>query len=152
TYDFDASIGNGTVAMSARAMVSAWDGTTVGPTGMQYWADGSIATTLLIADHSTSRTYDFGNDAFKSLRPIFHCTFWPSLGKVKVRFIVENINTQTLQNQVWDVTLKTGNASPTTVYTKTAVPQQSGTRWTKVFWIGGAPTEVYNLDHNLAYL
>lgn len=152
TYDFDASIGNGVTTISARAMVTAWDGTTVGPTGMQYWADGSIATTLLIADHSTARASDFGTDAFKSLRPLFYCTFWPSLGKVKVRLIVENTNTETLQEQVWSVTLKTGNAAPATVYTKANISQYTGTRWTKVFWIGGAPTELYNLDHNLAYL
>src|SRR5207245_5963651 len=75
TYDFDASVSNGTATLSARTIVTDWDGSTTGPTGIRYWSDGSIATTLLLADHSTSRAYAFANDAHKAFRPIFHGTF-----------------------------------------------------------------------------
>ena len=152
-FDFDAAVTVGASTVSARAELTRWDGTTTGVTGpVQYWADGSISTTVILADHSTAAANDFTLNGYKSLRPIFICTFWPAINKVKVRFVLENSNTIALQDLNYGVTLTTGSSSPATVYTNGSVPHIAATRWTKVFWLGGAPDDRYNLDHNLGYL
>jgi hypothetical protein len=116
----------------------------------RYWTEGPICTTVILCDH-TSKTYDFGTDANKSLRPIFHVQFWPTLSQYRVRVIVEQADTTKIQNQTYDVSLSTGNASPANVYIRTVVPQVYATRWTKTFWSGTAPAAL-NEVHNLAYL
>ncbi|KKL22880.1 hypothetical protein LCGC14_2430980, partial [marine sediment metagenome] len=54
---------------------------------------------------------------------------------------------------ITEMRLKTGNASPTTVYTNntTATTMHMASRWTKEFWIGGAPSGI-TIDHNMTYL
>jgi hypothetical protein len=116
----------------------------------RYWTEGPICTTVILCDH-TAKTYDFGTDANKSLRPIFHVQFWPTLSQYRVRVIVEQADTTKIQNQTYDVSLSTGNASPANVYIRTVVPQVYATRWTKTFWSGTAPAAL-NEVHNLAYL
>ena len=77
--------------------------------------------------------------------------FWPTLSKYKVRVIVEGSDTTKLEDQAYDLSLSTGNASPTTVYTQSAIPQSLATRWTKSFWSGTAPVSI-NANHNANYL
>lgn len=143
-YDFDAAINTTLGNATARGMLNADKYT--------YWAEGSIATTVILADHSAARAYDFGSDANKSLRPIFHATFWPGINKVYVRAILEDSNTQALQHQTYDVTVTLGSSSPATLYNKTGYKQYLGTRWSRIGWIGGAPTDLVNINHNVAYL
>lgn len=154
-FDFDAQMvfSSGVSAtVSARTMVNAWDGSSDSDLGpVKLWTKGPIATTLILADHSTSRVYDVGSDGNRSIRPIFHVTFWPTINKVRVRFVGENANTIALQDQTYNLALKTGNASPQTVYTKSALLHRGATRWTKEYWIGGTPTAIA-IDHNLAYV
>ena len=133
-FDFDAQIVAAGATASARAQLMNWDGITTSAAVVRYWADGSIATTIILADHTSSAAYDISVNGFNSLRPVFICTFWPTLNKVKVRFVLENSNTTTLQDLAYSVTLTTGNASPGTVYTNSAVPHVAATRWTKSFW------------------
>lgn len=57
-----------------------------------------------------------------------------------------------LQNLIYTLTLKTGNTSPTTVLTTSYLPHAGGARWTKSYWIGGAPPKEVDIDHNTAYL
>jgi hypothetical protein len=116
----------------------------------RYWTQGPICTTVILCDH-TSKTYDFGTTADKSLRPIFHVQFWPTLGKYKVRVVVENGDVTKIQTQTYDVSVSTGNASPTTVYTKTGAVHTYNGRWTKAFWSGTAPSSL-NVNHNANYL
>jgi len=153
-YDFNAEMDltNGsTVHADARVMLDAASYTV--------WAGGSVAQTVIIADHSNAATcnshacsaYDIGFDTDKSFRPIFMATFWPTINKVRVRFVGEISNTESLQDQVYSLSLKTGEASPTEVYTKTSFTHTAMSRWTKQFWIGTTPTLV-QIDHNLAYL
>jgi hypothetical protein len=146
TYNFDAKMEltkGTTVTASARAMLNAGN--------FQYWHQGSLATSVIIADHSFARAYDVGFDANRSFRPLFHATFWPTLKKVRVRYIGEIANTEALQDQTYALTLKLRNTSPQTVYTKASVNHIAATRWTKEFWIGGVPPTI-EIDHNLAYL
>ncbi len=147
-YDFGAVIditADGTTkSASARTMLT--------NDAFTYWTSGPIATTVILADHSVARAYDMGFDSLRSIRPIFEATFWPTINKVRVRFIGENSCSACLEDVAYDLTLKTGFGTPQTVYTKTGYVHKAATRWTKVFWIGGAPNDEINIDHNVAYL
>jgi hypothetical protein len=157
-FNFDAQIqlSNGsTVTASALAMLTAagscssFGGSP--PPLCQLWTSGQIAQTVILADHSTNRAYDIGFDSNRAFRPIFIATFWPTINKVMVRFIGENASTQALENQTYSLALTVGQGSTTPVYGKPAFTQSGATRWTKVYWIGGAPSPVA-IDHNLRYL
>ncbi|MCK6554766.1 hypothetical protein L6Q96_09335 [Candidatus Binatia bacterium] len=131
------------VSASARAMLQAG--------AFTYWLQGPVATSVILSDHSVARTFDIGFDTYRSFRPIFHATFWPASKKVRVRFVGEIANTEALQDQIYALALKTGYATPATVYTKPAFTHTANSRWTKEFWIGGAPPAIA-INHNLAYL
>jgi hypothetical protein len=154
SYDFDAQIliSNGaTPIASARRMLN--DG------AYTLWTSGQIAQAIVLADHRNTAScgghkcssYDMGFDSYKSVRPIFHATFWPGINKVHVRFIGEISNTETLQDLTYSLALKLGNSTPRQVYSKAAFTHYAETRWTKDFWIGGAPSAI-QIDHNLPYL
>jgi hypothetical protein len=158
-FNFDAQmqLTNGsTITADARAMLTAAGSCSALPSsGVQplctLWTSGQIAQTVILADHSTSRAYDIGFDANRAFRPIFQATFWPTINKVTVRFIGENAGTQALEDQTYALALTTGNSPATQVYTKASFKQSGATRWTKLFWIGGAPSPVA-IDHNLTYI
>ncbi len=116
-----------------------------------YWNQGTVATSIILADHSLARTFDMGFDSNRSVRPIFHATFWPLVNKVKVRFIGEVANTVALQDQTYALSLKLQNLNPINVYSKASFTHPAATRWTKEFWIGGAPPKI-DINHNLEYL
>jgi len=126
---------------SARAMLT--DGNYI------VWASGPLSTTIILADHSVERKYDFGFEAKRPIRPIFHATFWPASGTVKVRAIWENTNTEAMQDVLCDVVVRNGTAE---VYRQAAVTHKAGTRCTRSFWIGAAPQVAVDVDHNKAYL
>ncbi len=145
-FDFDAVIeltGAGELSASAREMLEA-DAYTL-------WADGSVASTAIIADHSLQRAFDIGFDSYRSFRPIFHATFWPDIDKVRVRYIGEISNSEALQDQGYALELLLGDQSPETVYTHSTFTHTAMSRWTQEFWIGGEPTRI-SIDHNLRYL
>jgi len=148
SFDFDASISitdstQATKIASARHMIASGNFT--------YWLKGSVATSIIISDHSTSRSEDLGFDSYNSLRPIFHATFYPALNKVKVRFIGEIANTIALQDMTYNLDLTLGYTNPVNVYTKSNFLHTCATRWTKEYWIGGPPPTL-DIDHNLNYL
>jgi len=91
------------------------------------------------------------SDIYKSIKPIFVATFWPATGQVYVRMAAEVADTQRLQDQVYDLVLTTGSASPATVLSQSQITQRAGTQWTRSYWIGGTPATV-NITHNIAYL
>ncbi|MEK6915116.1 MAG: hypothetical protein AABW89_01080 [Nanoarchaeota archaeon] len=146
-YNFDAVMdltSNAQVrSVSARDMLIAGD--------LTYWMQGSIATSIILADHSSQRTYDIGFNQYRPFRPIYHATFFPLINKIRVRYIGEAANTEELGEFSYNLALKLGLSPQTLVYTKNAFTQNSASRWTKEFWIGGAPSAV-NIDHNLPYL
>jgi hypothetical protein len=146
-YGFEAEIhiagGGQSRTASARTMLQNGDYT--------LWTQGPIAQTIILADHSTARRYDMGFDALRSVRPIFHATFWPSLNQVKIRYIGENINTETLQDVAYALALTRGTGK-TSIYTHGNVPHYAATRWTRTGWTGNAPEQKINIDHNLGYL
>lgn len=148
-FDFDAvvslTVGGVTHTASARDMLTA-DHYTV-------WCAGQVATTIILCDHSASRTYDLGWDSYHPFRPIFHATFWKDLNKVQISVIGEVAQTQELEDiSVGTLSISTGYASPSTVYTKSSFTMYLCSRWIKRFWIGGAPATAINFDHNLSYL
>ncbi len=130
-------------SVSARDMLIAGDFT--------YWMQGTIATSIILADHSALRRYDKGFNQYNPFRPLFHATFFPLINKIRVRYIGEAANTEELGEFSYNLVLKLGLSPQTLVYTKNAFTQNSASRWTKEFWIGGAPSAV-NIDHNLPYL
>jgi len=146
SYDFNARIEltNGTTEVAdARTMLTA--------EAYSPWLSGSVQTCVILADHSLTRAYDIGFDSYKAFRPIIHACFWPATHQVRVRFIGEIANTEAQEDQTYDLALKTGNASPATVYTKAGFLHIANSRWTKEFWIGGTPGAIA-INHNLAYL
>ena len=161
-FDFDATVAVGSTTISARTILNSWDGTDKGVYALPaYWADGSIATTIILGDHSSAATYDISvtgsNGPKPSLRPIFIATFWPTINKVKVRFVLEQSNTVQMQDSTYSAVLTLGSSSPVSLYTSSTtwpsgIPHRGATRWTKIGWVGGAPNDQYNLDHNLAYM
>ena len=147
-FDFDAAI---TISREAEARTASarrmlQDGK------YTVWCQGPVATSIVLADHSVERRFDLGFDDLRSLRPIFHATFWPELRKVQLRAIGENINTETLQDMQYAVAITAGGATPQEVFRQQEVPHAMGTRWTRSFWIGEAPNAEIDIDHNLAYL
>ncbi|HEY1757189.1 MAG TPA: hypothetical protein VGG72_17580 [Bryobacteraceae bacterium] len=153
SFNFDAQMiltGNSaTQSASARTMLTNGSFT--------YWTSGPVATTVILADHSAAAAYDMGFDAHRSIRPIFEATFWPSISKVKVRYVLEDSNTLALEDVSYSATLTIGDTPPSAVYNSATtwpagIPQVGATRWTKTFWIGGTPTGLQNLNYNLAYL
>ncbi len=151
-FDFDAvmqlTASANTLTASAREMLT--------NNNFAYWMQGPVATSVILTDHSVARRYDLGFDQYRSFRPIFLATFFPSAygapsGAIRVRYIGENSNTETLQDLRYDLALQLGFKSPTTVYTKMGVPHAAASRWTKEFWIGGVPSTV-DINYNLAYL
>lgn len=144
-YDFDAEIDLGKLGKaSAREMINNGDYTV--------WNSGPVQTTILLRDNSVNRKYDIGADIHKSFRPSFEVTFWKGINKVRVRYIGEISNTEYLQDLTYDLTLKLGNSKKMVVYSKPAHTQYVATRWTKVFWLGGAPDQRVNIDHNIGYI
>lgn len=144
-FDFDARIaltGGTAGTASARDMLSRGH--------YSLWTSGPIATTALIADHK-GKTFDMGPDAYKSLRPVFEVQFWRAIGKTRVRVILEAVDTEKIQSQEYDVSVHTGWAAPVPVMSAGAVKHNHMSRWTRVFWIGGAPEPV-DIDYGLAYL
>ena len=92
-----------TSTVSARDMITS--------DNFEYWLQGPIATSIIVADHSTERTYDVGSDTYRSVRPIFHVTFWPTIDKYSVRYVAEAISTEALQDQVYDIELSINQSS-----------------------------------------
>lgn len=117
----------------------------------QWLANGPLRYELLVADH-VSRTHDFGFGEYKSLRPTFTMTFWPTLGKARVRAVVEAPNLDALKSETYDVDVKAGVTAPQSVLTQTSVRHDFGARWTRSFWFGGEPEARVNVEHGVAYL
>lgn len=165
-YDFETDVvdtfaGPVTASAAARVMLSSsvsipscetinWN-TATGVSAC-YWLKGQINTTIVLVDHTTAHTYDFGGDAFKSIRPMFIASFWPSNHSVKVRIVSEIGNSTNFQDQIYSTVIHTGLAAPTVRYSHVSFTHYAGSRWTKTFWIGTTPTEVYDEDLNIAYM
>ena len=143
-FDARMELTNGsTVSASAREMLNADD--------FEYWNRGAVTTSIILSDHTLARAFDVGFDSNRSFRPLFHATFWPDIRKIRIRFIGEVANTTALQDQNYALKLKLGQTAPQTVYNKANVAQHAASRWTKEFWLGGAPPAI-EINHNLAYL
>lgn len=145
--DFDAQLalvqGGATKTASARAMMQAGDA---------HWvAQGPLRYELVVADH-VGRKYDVGFGAHRPLRPLFYVAFWPTLKKTRVRVVVESPNLDALEDVQYSASVKSGVASPEAVYEKANLAHVFGQRWTKTFWVGGAPEEDVDFDYNLTYL
>jgi Divergent InlB B-repeat domain len=134
---------NESITVSARDMVTTDKYT--------YWLQGPVATSILVLDHSANRRYDVGNDSHRSIRPMFNITFWPTINEYTVRYVAENANTETLQDQSYDISLTLGH-NDKLLYEKLNVPHQAMTRWTKQFHSTNYLNNPLSIDHNVQYL
>jgi len=140
--DQPAAAGDGTLPPRLDATLSV-NGTRVSADAMiaagayTYWLRGPIVTSIVVADHA-GKAFDVG-----SVRPLFHVTHWPGLGRTRVRFVGEIADTEKMQDVKYELALSTGE--------KATIVHQAGARWTRETWIGGVPPAIA-IDHNLAYL
>lgn len=113
---------------------------------------GSSAVSFAVGDkiHPDPYWQEPSSDIYKSIKPIFYATFWPSINKVSVRFVLEIADTERLQDQIYDLVLKSGLAAPTAFYSGHQV-QRYATRLTKTTWVGAPPVTI-DIIHNVAYL
>jgi hypothetical protein len=145
-------ITNGTtLTANARAMLTAWSGSTSDPR-VTYWLQGPICTQVILEDRTTALSFDLGWDSYKPLHPIFVVTFYPGYSAgTKVEMILENMWTTKLEDQTYSLALKTGNPLGAPIYSQTNYTHISKSRWRKVFWSGAQPGAV-NVDFNLPYM
>lgn len=146
--DFDASIRlthpttGAVIEASARQMLEAGAYTE--------WTAGSVAQTLVCCDRSPGRVYDIGWSEHRSFHPWFVCTFWPGLGRVRVRYVGEISNSEALEAQQYDLLELMLAGLP--VYGQAGIAQRYATRWTRTAWYGGEPEPAVNIDHNVSYV
>jgi hypothetical protein len=109
-------------------------------------------------DDSAARKYDIGlGDGYHPFRPRFYATFWPATHQVFIRCVGENGLTTEVEDLAYKLSI---TSNGTAVYsadlsgTQTTHPKLHWalSRWTREFWIGGAPSAQVNIDNNLAYL
>ncbi|HPO63704.1 MAG TPA: hypothetical protein PK762_11550, partial [Candidatus Kapabacteria bacterium] len=138
-FDFEAEMNFindlDTIRVSAREML--------GNNHLQYWLKGALCTSVILADHSRERQYDFGfNQAGgtdtlnRSIRPLYHITFFPLINKIKIRYIAEISNSERIQDQTYSLILKAGNTNPEQMYSKSQFIHHGLSRWTKEYWLG----------------
>ena len=130
-------------AASARAMLQAGAYTV--------WADGPVQTTFVVADHQSAR-FDLGTDGYRSLRPVYQVQVWHRTRQIAVRVIVEQSDTEKLQNQDYPVEIRGGRDTVGTLYRKAMVNQVYASRWTRTFWLDAAAPAELDIDHGVAYL
>jgi len=116
----------------------------------QYFLRGPLVTQVIVGE--TDRIFDFGSNAAKSLHPIWVLTFWPGQTAVKIEAILENCWTDTLQDQHYEVSIKTGApGSEVEVWSKPQFRHWAKGRWRKQVWSGAEPGSI-NVDHNFEHL
>ena len=163
--------GDSTQAASALTMVQNGD--------WRFWIKGPVANIIIAEDRSPALKYDFGwhcasgcapTDARwgtkffdyaqsswsvdatnRSLHPIFVLTQYQGWPGVKVEYILENDWITTVQDQNYNLTLKSGQTLTMVQFSRNGLVQIARSRWRKTFWDGQAPGAV-NIDYNLAYL
>ena len=156
-------------AASARTMVQNGD--------WRFWIKGPVANIIIAEDRSPALKYDFGwhctsacapagvstkffdyshsiwtlDPTNRSLHPIFVLTQYQGWPGVKVEYILENDWINSIQDQSYNLTLKSGQNLTTVQFSRNGFVQIARSRWRKTFWDGQAPGSV-NVDYNLAYL
>src|SRR5271154_1243935 len=137
-------------AASARTMLQNGD--------YKLWTSGPVAQTIMLGDDSAARKYDIGlGDGYHPFRPRFYATFWPATHQVFIRCVGENGVTTEVEDLAYKLALTSNGEtgySDDLSGTQTTNPKLHWalSRWTREFWIGGAPSAQINIDNNLAYL
>lgn len=110
---------------------------------------GNYLTSTVWQSLSSSST----DDKYRSFRPMYEVEFWSApVNKVKVRFIGENANPETMQDVSYDLNLKLGYPTASTIYSQTGIIHHIGARWAREFWLGGGVSEKLTIDYNFRYL
>ncbi len=154
---------------SARDMVQNGD--------WRFWIKGPVANIIIAEDRSPTLKYDFGwhctsgcvpagtlarftdygqaswdvDTANRSLHPIFVLTQYQGWPGIKVEYILENDWITSLQDQKYDLALKSAQDLSMMQFNRNGLVQIARTRWRKTYWDGQAPGSV-RIDYNLRYL
>lgn len=143
--DFDAQaifVKDGqTYTASARELLLA-------PGGLsKYWCSGPIATEFILRGNPKTSIGVPDSD----LCVQFEVRFYQGLSTARVSFVVENTYESRIHDVFYDVTLKTGSASPDSVYGKAGVRHYYCSRWRKDFRWGAAPADL-EVRHDIPHL
>jgi len=128
--------------------------------GLSVCENGRGANWTKAARHSSDKARkpirpNFGwrfapEDRFRSLHPVFVLTFYPGYPGVRVEAILENVWTNRLQDQAFELQLLADNP-PESVGVPEQLVQVAQTRWRRTFWSGAQPAVVH-IDYNAPYL
>jgi hypothetical protein len=163
--------GASTQAANASTMVQNGD--------WRFWIKGPVANIVIAEDRSPALKYDFGwhctsgcasataqygtkffdysrsswtvDGTNRSLHPIFVLTQYQGWPGVKEEYILENDWITTVQDQSYNLTLKSGQALTNVQFSRSGLAQVARSRWRKTFWDGQMPGSV-NIDYNMSYL
>jgi hypothetical protein len=143
----------------------------------RFWIMGPVANIIIAEDRTSTLKYDFGwhcasgcapagtattflsyspstwslDATNRSLHPIFVLTQYQGWPGVKTEYILENDWISTVQDQKYDLTLKSGPSLSTVQFSRSGLVHIADSRWRETFWDGQTPGSV-NIDFNLPYL
>lgn len=115
---------------------------------------GTLYTELLVRDDSLERAFDFGQDEHRSIRPEFHIGIWLKRRAFRCRFVLNNCNSETLQDQIYSVKLMLGtHAEPSLyfLYDRPEFKHYAYSRWSQSAWWGFTPSKI-RIDYDRNYL
>ena len=167
--DIETADGGVVQSASARAMVQNGD--------WRFWIKGPLANVIIAEDRTPTVKYDFGwhcesgcakpgvNNRFldykesswtadtanRSLHPIFVLTQYKGWPGVKVEYILENDWMSTVQDQRYDLTLKSAKDLTKVEFSRPGMVQIRNSRWRKTFWDGREPGDAH-IDFNTPYM
>lgn len=156
-------------AVTGTTLRSASARTCVDDANFTYWLRGPVVTQVICEDATTARVYDFGrtctasctgnyasatwadDSTNRSIHPVFVLTMYAGWTGVKVDYIFQNVWSTVLQDQRYDLTLKSGPAAATTEFGPFTLVQYARTSLRKTFWDGSEPGAV-KINLNLPYI
>lgn len=147
-FDFDCELrlnaGGAGLSAKARTILSAVSDATLASNtaanspDSRYIYKGPVCTTVLLADHST-KAYDIGAEATKSVRPWFVAKFWAHDNSWEVSVNWDTCDSTKLQNCTHSTTILKGNTTPTSVFTASSGVMYRNKKRSKRFFKGTQP-------------
>jgi hypothetical protein len=93
---------------------------------------------------------DAPSERYKSLHPVFICSFYKDWAGVRIDYVVENVWLGKMQDQFYSVSLLSGTSLGNSRLSQ-SVHHRANTRWRRTFWDGAEPPAA-DLDLNFEYM
>jgi hypothetical protein len=161
SYDFDCEIrlnaGGAGLSATARTMLAALSDATLTSNTTSFSPDsryvykGPVCTTVIIADHTT-KAYDIGFEATKSVRPWFLAKFWPHDNSWECRAVLETTDSTKLQDCVYTPNFYLGYAAPALAYNEASQTHYAQQKRAKYFRKANAAAPKIGLKPDLKQL